>query len=263
MEYPLISIVIPALNEIRTLPTLLDKVMKTRLSVSYEIILVDAGSSDGTRQFIEKSTELYPTVPLFLANSSGKGEAVKAGMKIAKGKIILIQDADLEYDPSDFQRVIDPILQGQTYFVLGSRSLGHKSWNFRSHETERIAMKILNLGSEFLRQFFCGLYGHEVSDPQTMYKVFVKDLIDPNSLESKHFDIDWEILCKLIRMRIYPIEVPVSYKARGFKEGKKIKLIQDGIRALIAIVKFRFKSEETFFPSSFLTESMKLKTEQG
>ncbi|HAR42438.1 MAG TPA: glycosyl transferase [Bdellovibrionales bacterium] len=234
-----LSIIIPVLNEARTLPELLRRVNEIDLPVEKEIIIVDNGSTDGSRELIAASV---PAVGqgrvLMTAGTRGKGAAVREGLKLATGDIILIQDADLEYSPADYPRLIEPLISRRADFVLGSRFLGVGTWKVRVLPGQPGYSFVLNLGALFLNAVFLALYRVRLTDPQTMFKVFRKSCLDGIVLQSSGFDLDWEILCKLVLAGYRPMELPVSYQARSFQQGKKIRIWADGWSALWAIIKF-------------------------
>ncbi|MGZ3691272.1 MAG: glycosyltransferase family 2 protein, partial [Pseudobdellovibrio sp.] len=175
-----------------------------------------------------------------LPQNLGKGYCIKQAMKIATGEIILIQDADLEYDPADYAALLQPLLKESKKFVLGSRHLKAKTWRIRTTARSSAHMEIINYGSEFLTKIFCFLYGVSLTDTQTMYKVFYKDLLHEAELKCNGFDLDWEILSRLILKGHVPVEIPVSYTSRTVAEGKKLRFFKDGFAALFVILKIRF-----------------------
>jgi glycosyltransferase involved in cell wall biosynthesis len=168
----------------------------------------------------------------------GKGHAVREGLKQAKGDIILIQDADDEYSLDDYPSLIKPLLDGASDFVLGTR---HKSGqSMRVMPGEPIRSNVLNAGHHFFVTLFNVLYGTNLTDPFTMYKVFRTHCIDGLEFQSNRFDFDWELMGKLVRCNFIPIEVPVSYNARGFGSGKKVSYFRDPITWIYAAFRFRF-----------------------
>lgn len=253
----LLSIIIPVYNEANTIRELLNSVSvvllkdKNNQPIIKEIIIVESNSTDGTREIIQKY--LYTQKPtdkiinqyqLFLQEKPhGKGNALKIGLQQATGDIILIQDADLEYDPKDYSRLIKPIINKETPFVLGSRHMGPGYWNIRNHQFKMGYYKLLNLGHLIFTELFNFLYNTTLTDPATMYKVFTKEALQQlqkKNLKSDYFDLDWEIVAKLVKLNYCPQEIPVSYVSRTVEQGKKIRFFRDGFLVAKAIVYFRF-----------------------
>ena len=170
----------------------------------------------------------------------GKGNAVKTGFRAAKGDIFLIQDADLEYKVSEYPKLIAPILTGRANFVLGSRHLGHGSWKIRRFTKNRLKSAFFNAAVLGCHTLFNILHGTRLSDPTTMFKVFRRECIEGVVFRSNHFQMDWEIVAKILRRGHPPVEVPVSYVSRSVAEGKKVRFWRDGPLSLYAIVRFRF-----------------------
>jgi hypothetical protein len=163
-------------------------------------------------------------------------------MAAATGDILLIQDADLEYDVGDYPALVQPILDGRTPFVLGSRCLGANSWQIRRLENKPVLSLCMNLFGLFLHTLFNTLYGTRLTDPTTMYKVFRADCIRGMHFTCNRFDFDWELMGNLVQAGFVPLEVPVSYEARGFGDGKKIRPFRDPPTWIAAILKNRFFS---------------------
>jgi hypothetical protein len=166
---------------------------------------------------------------------------MREGLQMVTGDIVLIQDADLEYNVTDYPMLIDPILEGHADFVLGSRHLSAGSWKIRKFNKTPITSTLFNIGGLFFHSFFNILFGVKLTDPTTMFKVFRTDCVRGVIFESNRFDFDFEILGKLLRLGFIPLEVPISYNSRGFDEGKKVTVIRDPITWVIAIVKYRLK----------------------
>ena len=241
-----LSIIIPVYNEKDTIKILLNRVYNHKLTnIKRELIIIESNSTDGSREYVKNFAHGKKDVQLILEDKpQGKGHALRVGFKKATGDIILIQDADLEYDVNDYEKLIRPILESKTMFVLGSRHLsedGKRNWGIRKfHGTERIYAYFMNFGGLFLHAFFNVLYGTDISDPTTMYKVFSRDILKKIHLEGNYFELDWEIVSKFIRLGIKPIEIPIKYSSRSPKQGKKVKLSRDIMKWLVTIIKFRY-----------------------
>lgn len=246
MKKCLLSIIIPVYNEEKTVGIILKKVYEHKLpNIKKEIIIVESNSSDGSRKVVRQFVKGKKDIRLILQQKpTGKGSAVRKGLKYAKGDIIMIQDADLEYDVNDYEKLIRPIIDGKTMFVLGSRHLRHNGetdWLIRRFKgKERIYAYFMNFGGLFFHKLFNIVYGVHLTDPTTMYKVFKRDLLKKVHLEGKYFELDWEIVSKFIRLGYTPLEVPVKYVSRGNSEGKKVKFSRDVLKWLYTIIKFRF-----------------------
>ncbi|MAE76018.1 MAG: glycosyl transferase [Planctomycetes bacterium] len=225
----LLSVVIPVFNERATVEEVIDRVM--RVDVNKELVLVDDGSTDGTRDVLADLEE-RDGVRVFLHDQNrGKGAALKTGFAEAKGNVVIIQDADLEYDPNDYAALLRPILEGRADVVYGSR--------FLVRDYTRVHLFSHYLGNRMLTFISNVLTGLNLTDMETCYKVFRKEIIDGINIKSRRFDVEPELTAKVAKTRCRIYEVPVSYAGRDFSEGKKISWC-DGIAALWAIVKFRF-----------------------
>ncbi|MBL9202746.1 MAG: glycosyltransferase family 2 protein [Opitutaceae bacterium] len=234
-----LSVVVPIYNEAATVRAALDAILaKSVEGWTLEIILVESNSTDGTRTIVETYAE-HPRVTLILEDAPrGKGHAVRAGLAEATGDVILIQDADLEYDLADYEILLAPLESGRQSFVLGSRhSAG--GWAIRQFSDQPLQAFVLNLahwGFTLMINVTLGIWLH---DPFTMYKVFRRDALHGLRFECNRFDFDWELLIKLVRRGHRPIEIPVNYKSRSFKEGKKISMFRDPVTWIWALIKYR------------------------
>jgi glycosyltransferase involved in cell wall biosynthesis len=239
---PRLSIIIPVYNEMSTVETLLERVIDYPLEgVEKEIVVVESNSKDGSRAVVERFAAAGKIKAVYQDAPRGKGSAVKAGLAAASGEWVLIQDADLEYEVSDYTKLLAPLKSGKAKFVLGSRHLGHETWWYRTTQTVGPLKAIMiNSGIWAYTQLFNILYGERLTDPATMYKVFRRDCLQGIHLVSDGFNLDWEIVAKLVRAGYSPLEFPVIYHSRGFNEGKKVRLLRDGWISLIAILRFRF-----------------------
>ncbi len=229
-DFKKLSIVIPVYNEERTLRELIGAVEAVELPLTKEIILVDDGSVDRTREMLETMAERH--VVIFQDKNSGKGSATKRGFQEATGDIVLIQDADLEYNPQDYPALIKPIMDGVTDVVYGSRFLESGNNNTIVYKHGYFVSQALN----WLSNVLSGVW---LSDMYTCYKVFSKDAITKicPRLESKRFGIDPELTAWVGKMNLRVVEVPISYKGRTYKEGKKINW-KDGLAAVWHIIRF-------------------------
>ena len=234
-----LSIIMPVYNEAENLGLIVPKVMKASIGrLERELIIVEGGSTDGSDKIVDKFRK--SKVSVYHVKEKGKGYKVRYGIKKAKGDIILIQDADLEYDVRDYKELIEPIIRRKTKFVLGSRHLGAGTWKTRRFSKEPVKGFIVNLCARGLDTVFNILNFTWLTDPQTMYKVFTKKSIKGINFKSNYFDWDWEIVTKLIKKGNKPLEIPVNYKSRSTSEGKKIRFIKDGFRNLFSILRYRF-----------------------
>lgn len=236
-----LSIVVPVYNEVRTARELLKRVLEVDLgALEKEIIVVESGSTDGSRELVQEFEKAGKIKALYQDRPRGKGNALKIGLAAATGDIVLIQDADLEYDIGDYPDLLKPILEGKAAFVLGSRHLGKDDWKIRKFIEHRFQAWLINLGGLLYTNLFNLLYGVKLTDPATMFKVFKKECLDGLTLKSNYFELDWEIVAKFVKKGFIPAEVPVNYASRSKEEGKKIRFFRDGSLVFLAIVRFRF-----------------------
>lgn len=236
-----LSVIIPAYNEAATFQPLVEAVLcKEFPGVDVEVVVVESNSSDGTRDLALKYKS-HPRVRLILEDKArGKGHAVRAGLKAATGAYILIQDADLEYDLEDYDALLEPLMAGRESFVLGSRHGGRNIWKMRKFAGQPGLSLLLNCGHWFFTTLINVLFWQRLRDPFTMFKVFRRDCLYGLEFECNRFDFDYELLIKLIRKGYRPVELPVNYRSRSFKEGKKVRYFRDPITWLYALVRLRF-----------------------
>lgn len=225
----LLSIITPVYNERRTIDELVRRVEKVDFKdIKKELILVDDGSSDGTRDILRKFQKRHKV--FFHRKNLGKGAAIQTGLAAAHGDIIVIQDADLEYDPNDLKALVKEIKKGEHQLVYGSRVLGKKRKNYSSF--------IFHIGGNLVTWWTNFLFGTHLTDEATCYKMFTRRVLDKITIESKRFEFCPELTGKAVKAGYKIKEVPVSYHPRSAKEGKKIK-IRDGLEALWTLTKIK------------------------
>ncbi len=235
-----LSIIMPLYNEAKTIDEIMKRVAKVKIGMTKEIIIIESNSTDGTKEKVKEYAKKQNVKAFYQSKPCGKGNAMKLGFKKATGDIILIQDGDLEYRPEEYPKLLAPILNDKTKFVLGSRNLGKGDWKIRKYKKEGTYGSILNFGGVFFTSLFNFFYRTKLTDPATMFKIFKTECMKDINFKSNYFELDWEIVAKLVKKGHIPVEVPVSYRSRSKEEGKKIKFFRDGTRVFGAIIRFRF-----------------------
>jgi glycosyltransferase involved in cell wall biosynthesis len=229
--YDSLTVIMPVFNERATVAEVIRRMRAVELPMVLQIIVVDDGSSDGSDKVLGALEDSTVHV-MRHAQNQGKGAAIRTGLAEARGDLLLIQDADLEYDPNDWPRLLEPVLRGKARVVYGSRFTGERKNMLPLHW----------LGNRLLSLVTNVLYSSTLSDMETCYKLFDAQVLEGITIVSNRFDFEPEVTAKVLRRghRIY--EVPISYAGREPNEGKKITW-RDGISALTALVKFRFTKE--------------------
>jgi len=226
-----LSVVMPAYNEQATIRTIIARVLAVDLGpVEKELVIVDDGSKDGTREILKELDGKDGVRALFQPHNQGKGAAVWRGIRESTGDMVIIQDADLEYDPREYPQLIRPILEGEADVVYGSRFLGsprgHRVLYFWHSVGNRLLTTLSNMFSDL-----------NLTDMETCYKVMTRKFVDRLDLQSKDFGIEPEITQKMAVMRARIYEIPISYNGRTYEEGKKIGL-KDAFKAVYTILRF-------------------------
>lgn len=227
-----LSIIIPCYNEKNTIEIIVKKIKKNN-EFKKEIIIVDDYSNDGTKEII-RSLQGDDLIKLFHDKNYGKGRAIKTALEVCKNDIILIQDADLEYDPNEYSNLLRPFIEADADVVFGSRFLGGQKYSRIHYFWHYIANKLLT----FTTNIFTNL---NMSDMETCYKLFKRSVIKNINIEEKSFGIEPELTIKLAKRKLKFFEVPISYNGRSYDEGKKIGL-KDAFIALYCIFKYSFKN---------------------
>lgn len=225
-----VSIIIPVFNEKNTIRLLLEKVQNANFSgLEKEIIMVDDFSNDGTTEILRELSKDYKV--FFHEKNQGKGAAIRTAIKEATGDFVVIQDADLEYLPDDYDKLLPLLINDEADVVYGSR--------FKNQENSENFILKNKIANKFLTLLTNILYGAKITDMETCYKAFKRELIQSITIKSNRFDFEPEITAKIMKKKARLKEVPISYFGRGHDEGKKINW-KDGIHAILTLIKFRF-----------------------
>jgi hypothetical protein len=219
-----LSIIVPVYNEARYAGAMITALLELKLPVEHEVIVVESNSTDGSHEIVRSFEGHSLLRAIYQDAARGKGIAVRDGLKEATGSIVLIQDADFEYDLDDYDALLEPILERRASFVLGSRNLGLDDWRIRRYQSDRGRGLALNVAHLAFARTFNLLYQQRTTDINTMFKVFRRECVAGVEFEGNGFNFDIELVCKIVRMGYAPFEVPVNYNSRGFDEGKKITL---------------------------------------
>jgi glycosyltransferase involved in cell wall biosynthesis len=222
-----LSVIIPVYNEAKNISEIVKRVQATKLAS--EIIIVDDGSKDGTGEILQKLDGKRKVRVILQEKNQGKGAAVVAGMKAATGDILLIQDADLEYDPRDYPALLKPIQEGLADVVYGSRFLG---------AAHRVTMFWHQLANQLLTLLTNILYDSILTDMETGYKVFRRHVVEGMTIRAKRFNFEPEFTAKILKRKYRIFEVPITFNPRDYADGKKIKL-KDAFEAVWALLRYR------------------------
>jgi hypothetical protein len=238
---PRLSVIVPVYNERATFGQVMDLLVSRMAEAGdVEIIVVESNSTDGTRKLVQQY-EGHPGIRIILQDRPrGKGNAVREGLQSASGEVVIIQDADLEYDLNDYEALLEPILTHRHNFVIGTRHSNRGSaWKIREFAGARGLTFFFNFGHLLFLRLFNTIYKQNLTDPFSMFKVFRRDCLAGLSFECDRFDFDFELAIKLLRKGYRPLEIPVNYRSRSLAEGKKVTLIRDPLTWLRALWRFR------------------------
>ena len=226
-----LSIVIPVYNEKDTVSEIINRVLSAKVEADKEIIIIDDGSVDGTRDVLKKLSESKPDLKIiFKENNSGKGDTLKEGFKHTSGDYVIVQDADLEYDPGDYQKLLELVKDKKNVTVYGSRFSGDYKDMTNLHF----------FGNKFLTLLTNFIFGVSLTDMETCYKLIPGDFARRLDIKSKRFNFEPEITAKILKSGMIIMEVPITYKGRSFSDGKKITW-KDGLSAVFTLIRFRFR----------------------
>lgn len=227
----LLSVVIPVFNEVKTVRKVVERVQAA--AIPCEIVIVDDGSTDGTLEILDDLEKDNTISVIRHGENRGKGAALRTGFDECHGHLVLIQDADLEYDPRDYRKLLKPFLEADAEVVYGSR--------FLVGEYARVHLYFHYLGNRFLTFLSNLTTGLNLTDMETCYKVFRRECLDEITIRSRGFTVEPELTAKIAKLKLRVYEVPISYAGRNYEDGKKITW-KDGIATLFAIFYYRFRS---------------------
>lgn len=243
VEKPMLSVIVPLYNEENTADKLLKALIDRKWNYPVEFVLVESNSKDRTREIALSYKDRENVTVVLEDKPSGKGNGVLNGIKYANGQFVAIQDGDLEYDVNDYDKLLPPIMNYETLFLLGSR-YNAKDWKMRKfNDGKSWIADYLNLGQKLLTWMINVNCGCKLDDPFTMYKLFHKDCMYGINFTGGNFGLDWELVIRFIRKGYKPIEIPIFYKARSYAEGKHIELFKTPIEGLKALWRCRYVSE--------------------
>lgn len=229
MAFNKVSIIVPIYNEEKTLREIIKRVEDVYIPLGREIILVDDHSTDNTASILKNLEQSGRFKVIYKERNEGKGAALLTGFGAATGDIIMIQDADLEYDPGEYEKLLKPLLAGEADVVYGSRMAGNNDRGYWYYY----------LGNYFLAWLTRVLYNCRISDIETCYKFFKRDILDKIKIKAASFDFEAEFTAKILKNKFRVMELPISYDPRSFAEGKKINW-KDGVQAIWILIKYRF-----------------------
>lgn len=226
---PLLSIIVPVYNEASTIKQILEKI--NLIDIDKEVIVIDNCSTDGTQNILQrilKDADTNNMKAIYHSYNKGKGTSVREGLRESSGEFVVIQDADLEYDPREYFNLMKPLLENKADIVLGARFTRGSS-----------GLMLHRLGNKFLTGFLNFMFDSHLNDYATCYKMARKDVFMGLELKSTSFDIEVEIVCKALKRGLRISEVPISYYPRSYREGKKIRFF-DALQAIMSVLKYRF-----------------------
>ena len=227
-----VSVIMPCYNEVSTIERIVGNVLDSSLK-NKEIIVIDDGSTDGTRELLKSRIEPLVTKVIYHQLNRGKGAAIRSGIAAASGDIVIVQDADLEYDPKDYDIILEPILQNKADVVYGSR--------FAGGDPHRVLYFWHYAGNKFLTLISNMFTNLNLTDMETGYKAFVRKILQQITIEEDRFGFEPEITAKIAKLRCRVYEVGISYSGRTYEEGKKIGW-KDGVRTIWCILKYNLHS---------------------
>ncbi len=242
-EEPVLSVIVPLYNEESTARTLLEKLFAFSWPMEHEFVIVESNSDDHTREIVQSYADRPDVKIVFEEKPSGKGNGVLRGIEEAKGRFIAIQDGDMEYDVEDYNKLLPPLKNYETLFMLGSR-YNKDDWRMRKFSEGRsLVADYLNLGQKFLTWLLNAACKSRLTDPFTMYKIFHRDCMYGINFQGGNFGLDWEIVIRFLRKGYKPVEIPISYQARSYAEGKHIRLFKTPIEGLRSLWHCRFRTD--------------------